>query len=151
MKRFCVLLLLLSKISKSFRVISHTKLLNVWLFRGGGGWWGAGGGWWIHTTMSLEHKNCWRYEHELHTITNGVCKLYVKAKMKRFAQNMLISYTCEKFRRNYDGKMSNYHFWGTALIQRYFQITDKHQTCRLRHLTMSLWNAIGGDEFASIL
>ena len=35
----------------------------------------------------LDHKNCLRYDCELHTIFNGVyvCKLYTKRIMKRFA------------------------------------------------------------------
>ena len=44
----------------------------------------------------LENKNCYTYDNELHTATNGVSKIYIKPKMKWFAQSMSILETQKK-------------------------------------------------------
>ena len=59
--------------------------------------------------MSLKHEN-WKKKKndcELNAVTSGVglyYKLYIKAKTKRFAQNMTIFESPEIFARNYDKK-----------------------------------------------
>ena len=70
----------------------------------------------LHTTISLEHKNWYRYDYKFHTVTNGVCKLYLKLKAKttRFAQNVY-------FRQSLHVTVQ-LPLFGTAFIQSCFQM-----------------------------